>query len=321
MSDPVVKRLALLFDGVPHAHILSEIEEGDHLASGDSLEESEGEEKWSAIRAVATVKLGLILSADQAMLVQFQAPGPVLVVGGAGTGKSLVAIKRAEWLAKDEAAKVLLITPTADQQHELQSWANSICFADALRRIEVIRFDSWMNRLYKKLATSLIIVGPQDRQCKRAWRKAVSSHPEWPKAFLRQEYREVVLANGIENERDYLHTQRSGQGTPLTRRERRELWTVFHHYLGLLKEQGIRERERAFMDVCAHFPGDVVQDGYSAIVVDGGEELSPQAWQMIGYHVHPDSPNRLYIVADPRQRSLFRMSGLDRAGINLSGGV
>ena len=79
--------------------------------------------------------------------------GSVRVLGGAGTGKTVVAIHRSRWLARNNldsrdmfasGRKVLLLTYNRNLAFELERYLGSVCTREELREIEVKNIDRWV---------------------------------------------------------------------------------------------------------------------------------------------------------------------------------
>src|SRR5690554_1759731 len=95
----------------------------------------------------------VFLHPAQRRLAEGNKNGPVRVLGGAGTGKTVVAMHRAKWLAKHLApndGKILFTTFTKNLASDIQQNLNKICSQDELARIEVQNLDAWVMNFLKK---------------------------------------------------------------------------------------------------------------------------------------------------------------------------
>ena len=82
------------------------------------------------------------LHPSQRKIVEMNAKGPVRVLGGAGTGKTVVAIHRAKWLAErvcEKNEKVLFTTFTTNLAADIESNLKKICSHETLQKIEVCK--------------------------------------------------------------------------------------------------------------------------------------------------------------------------------------
>ena len=79
--------------------------------------------------------------------------GPVRVLGGAGTGKTVVAIHRAKWLAQQNLhsdKRILFTTFTRNLAIDIQENLKSICSEEELSKIEVVNLDRWVQSFLRK---------------------------------------------------------------------------------------------------------------------------------------------------------------------------
>ena len=93
-------------------------------------------------------KWRVFLHPTQRKLVERDWSGPVRVLGGAGTGKTVVAMHRAKWLAQnrfnDSSDRILFTTFTKNLAVDIEANLRSICSPEQMRRIQVMNFDAWV---------------------------------------------------------------------------------------------------------------------------------------------------------------------------------
>ena len=94
----------------------------------------------------------VFLHPKQRKLVTMWASGPVRVLGGAGTGKTVVAMHRAKYLAEQvftgKEDRVLVTTFTKNLATDIFENLRKICAAEAMARIEVVNLDAWGIQLH-----------------------------------------------------------------------------------------------------------------------------------------------------------------------------
>ena len=99
-------------------------------------------------------KWRVFLHPSQRSLVERDWNGPVRVLGGAGTGKTVVAIHRAKWLAEnaftDENDNILFTTFTRNLAADIKENLSKICPGKLMRRIEVVNLDRWVSGFLRK---------------------------------------------------------------------------------------------------------------------------------------------------------------------------
>ncbi|MYA90466.1 MAG: AAA family ATPase, partial [Synechococcus sp. SB0663_bin_10] len=96
----------------------------------------------------------VFLHPSQRRLVERDWNGSVRVLGGAGTGKTVVAMHRARWLAARLIAdrkpgRVLFTTFTRNLATDIRSNLTKICSSEELQRIEVVNLDRWVMNFLK----------------------------------------------------------------------------------------------------------------------------------------------------------------------------
>lgn len=99
------------------------------------------ERELSEILNAPMEKWRVFLHPAQRKLVQGVKNGPVRVLGGAGTGKTVVAMHRANWLASNVASpvrKVLFTTFTKNLATDIKRNLESICSPDSMARKSVV---------------------------------------------------------------------------------------------------------------------------------------------------------------------------------------
>ena len=98
----------------------------------------------------------IFLHPSQNRLVNRHWNGPVRVLGGAGTGKTVTAIHRAVWLVRNSLKpisneKILFTTFTSNLALDIEHNLGKICSQDELQRIEVKHIDRWIPVSYTHL--------------------------------------------------------------------------------------------------------------------------------------------------------------------------
>ena len=94
-------------------------------------------------------KWRVFLHPSQRKIVEKVYSGPARVLGGAGTGKTVVAMHRAKWLSSQMKGKerILFTTFTANLAADIKNSLRKICSLDEQRRIDVINLDAWVSQL------------------------------------------------------------------------------------------------------------------------------------------------------------------------------
>ena len=263
--------------------------------------------------------------------------GPALVRGGAGTGKTVVAMHRAKHLA-DEIEKnpsragqrVLLTTFTTSLAHDIEANLRTLCptHLDARPpRIEVINLDRWVSQFLKRksFAREVAFFGEALERLDQVWREIFDDH-ELPgglsEAFVQAEWAQIVQAKGITDQKGYLKASRAGRGTPLDRRKRAALWDIFADYRARLISERLAEPDDAYREATEILSVEAPNLPYVAVIVDEAQDMGEQAFRLIRAIV-PESlsgdKNALFIVGDAHQRIYGRRASMSACGINVRG--
>ncbi|MEG4009643.1 AAA family ATPase [Microcoleus sp. Pol11C1] len=270
-------------------------------------------------------KWRVFLHPTQRKLVERNWNGAVRVLGGAGTGKTVVAMHRARWLVQNRFTeltdRILFTTFTRNLAVDIEANLKSICSPELMRRIRVVNLDSWVTEFLKQEGVETRIVYSDETE--EFWRQAYTIAPVelgFPVSFYQEEWQTVVLNQGCQILRDYLVARRHGRGTRLNRQQRQAIWPVFEEYRNLLREKGLREPDDAMRDVAQIIATKgAAALPYKAVIVDEAQDLSEAAFTLLRAITGQPKPNDLFIVGDPHQRIYGKVVTLSRCGIDIRG--
>jgi superfamily I DNA/RNA helicase len=142
--------------------------------------------------------------------------------------------------------------------------------------------------------------------------------PSWPEEIYRKEWAQVVRAQDITNRDDYLRASRHGQGFPLTRPQRAEVWQVMEAFRGALVRSQTTEWDELPNLARRRIETERPALPYRAIVVDETQDLSMAQLKLLRAMV-PPGPNDLFLVGDAHQRIYGRPVVLSHCGIDVRG--
>jgi len=271
-------------------------------------------------------KWRIFLHPSQRQLVEKDWKGPVRVLGGAGTGKSVVAMHRAAYLAEkvfnEPGGRILFTTFTRNLAADTQANLARLCSAEAMSRIEVVHLDKWVAGLLQTAGYRYEIkYWGRDSVLTKLWETAcaLGTKGQFADSFFRDEWELVVQAQGCESWEDYKRASRSGRGVRMSRAQRRDVWPVFEEYRHQLERRGLREPEDALRDATALLEQGKVHVSIRSIVVDEAQDMSTHAFALLRAVISPEQPNDLFIVGDGHQRIYRKKVVLSRAGVNIRG--
>lgn len=265
----------------------------------------------------------VFLHPKQRRLVSMRANGPVRVLGGAGTGKTVVAMHRARFLAEEvfnkKEDRILFTTFTRNLATDIQDNLRKLCSVDGISRIDVVNLDAWVANFLRGQGYRHQVVFDEDEN--DAWTIALNQAPSdlgLNPNFYRSEWEQVVQAQNITESEQYLRASRIGRGTKLSRDAKKRIWPVFQEYRAQLNEQGKKE----YIDLLRDARGLIQSKGialpYRAVIVDEAQDMSAEAFRLIRA-IAPESTNDLFIVGDAHQRIYRHRVSLGQCGINIKG--
>jgi len=233
--------------------------------------------------------------------------GPVRVLGGAGTGKTVVAMHRAKWLAEqilsDQNKKILFTTYTKNLAADIEHNLKNICSEEVMRKIEVINLDTWVKRFLDKQGYRIQFAF-NEKQKNSLWKQALMlkpNEPNLPDSFYREEWEKVIQPQSVSNLTEYFRARRIGRGVRLDRAMRKAIWPVLENYRLSLDDAGLKETEDAYREAIILIKSKRICLPYYSVIVDEAQDFGMNAFKLIR-HMVPEHSNDLFIVGDPHQR-------------------
>lgn len=287
---------------------------------------AENEEALQAVLNQSLEKWRVFLHPAQRRLAEGKKNGSVRVLGGAGTGKTVVAMHRAKWLAKNvarpEDGAVLFTTFTRNLAADIQQNLNKICSQKELSHIEVMNLDAWIVSFLKKQGYDygLLMDAKEER---RLWEEAYSEKPassDLGLSFFQEEWVRVIQPYSVSSVDEYKKASRTGRGTRLNRQQRVNIWPVFERYRHLLASNHLKETDDVYRDARKLLENKPeLRPNLCSVVVDEAQDMGSQAFMLIRALV-PPGPNDLFIVGDGHQRIYGKNKVvLGQCGIDIRG--
>jgi hypothetical protein len=285
------------------------------------------DEAMIAIMNAPLAQWRVFLHPTQHQLASVDRSGPVRVLGGAGTGKTVVAMHRAKWLAEQrtpDGKKVLFTTFTRNLASDIEQNLSTLCGADTMGKLEVKNLDAWVHGFMRsrRLEHRIVYNRKQDAAL-QAWQAAMAVRDtklDLPDDFYELELEQVILAQGITTLEQYRVARRTGRAGILSRAKRDVVWPVFEEYRGQLSSRKLKEVDDAYREISGLLQAEQnPQLDYSAIVIDETQDFGPQALRLLRAMV-PAGPNDLFFVGDGHQRIYSRnRAAMSKCGIDIRG--
>ncbi len=249
--------------------------------------------------------------------------GPAKITGGAGTGKTIVAMHRAKWLAKNvythPSDRILFTTFTSNLAEDISVSLKKICTPETFSKIEVKNLDKWISEFLSRSNTpERLIYGDE---VKGIWENAINQNQNTlnlPTAFYMDEYEKVILASGITSFEEYRSANRQGRGIPLNRSQKVEVWNIVEAYLAQCNRDKLIDGSRAAI-LAKSLLNDCHEGLYKAVIVDEAQDFGAPSFKLLRALAGAEHENDLFIVGDAHQRIYGKKVILKDCGINVTG--
>ncbi|MGH8145565.1 MAG: UvrD-helicase domain-containing protein [Rhodanobacteraceae bacterium] len=331
--------LSFLADGIPLDEVMDEYALPDGPAAVDTsdvpaaLQRAHSQRRFHVVEDDQELQQMLeapleqwrvFLHPTQRRLVERDWSGPVRVLGGAGTGKTVVAMHRARWLVRNRLKpdeRLLFTTFTRNLAMDIEANLRSLCSAQEMKQVTVVNIDAWVKGFLAREGQPARIVYPGQDALDKCWDRAMQvadGSLGLSDEFIREEWQQVVLPQRILDRAAYFAAGRKGRGTPLTRKQRALLWPVFEEARFQLHQAGLLTSEDAMYLAMDLLNSGEAKQQFRTAVVDEAQDLGPEALRLIRALV-PEDTNDLLIVGDGHQRIYARTTSLGSCGINIRG--
>jgi superfamily I DNA/RNA helicase len=199
-------------------------------------------------------KWTVFLHPEQRQWVERDYAGPARVSGSAGTGKTIVALHRAAFLARTHAdARVLLTTFSDALASALHTKLRRLLDHEPrlAERIDVHSLNTIGLRLYKAhIGPAAIASREMVREVLKEAARAVANH-KFGQHFLLTEWEQVVDAWQLSTWEDYRDVARLGRKTRLPEAQRALLWSIFERVRSALHERRLVTHAELFTALAA----------------------------------------------------------------------
>lgn len=255
----------------------------------------------------------LRLDEDQLKLTQWALKGPTMVRGGAGTGKSTVALYRVKALLERPGStgseRVLFTTYTRSLLTVTQQLLEQLLSPEQMKRVEVSTCDqlAWrvvgktrkvgqfesgdeaLKRLAKLRATH--VPGGSAFEAKLRARALERLTDAW----LLEEFEWIIEGRGLTSLAEYQAAARPGRGLALNERARAAVWELYEAF-----SKGTGERYSALRcEALRSLSEDAGAARYDYVVVDEAQDLSPVSLALMAEICK--AAEGLFLAADNKQ--------------------
>ena len=269
----------------------------------------------------------LFLHPDQRRLVDRSFGGPARLRGISGSGKTVVALHRARRLAvaaHRTGKRILFTTFDKGLTAAASALLDGLCGPER-DAIEVTHLHRWCLDYISFRGMPRPRYSPNDsRELKGQVLAALPTQAQialdgLPRDYLWQEIEFLMGRFLHERVEDYLNTDRTGRGRPLTVEQRDavlNLYKVFHK--GLIARGYVEPAEFVRIAYRLRLDGQFSQHEYAAVIVDEMQDLSEIGLRVL-HSLVGSRPDGLLLVGDTTQRIFTRGYSLKGLGIDIAG--
>jgi mRNA-degrading endonuclease RelE of RelBE toxin-antitoxin system len=267
----------------------------------------------------------VFLHPDQRAIVRAQHDGPALVSGGAGTGKTVVGLHRARYLAAEvftqPTDRILFTTFTHNLALNLGGLMDKLCGTDQAtrQRIEIVNVHSLAASLLRRVGESFTLL--DEPTSHRLMSAAVRSHDTLglSPAFYLAEWTEVVQEREALTEAAYVEVDRAGRGKALSRRQRAAIWPVLAAYGQSVTDSKQEEWPSLFRRLRQMLASGQLRlpCHYRAVIVDEAQDMGTPEMRLLLALVG-QGPNSVLLLGDTRQQIYARGSFVSLMGLPIS---
>jgi mRNA-degrading endonuclease RelE of RelBE toxin-antitoxin system len=265
-------------------------------------------------------KWAVFLHPEQRQWVERDFNGPARISGSAGTGKTIVALHRAVFLAKkNPESRVLLTTFSPTLANALRNKLKVLISHEPklAERLEVHALDKIAERLFAANLGKCQIVSAdaiKDIIIKAA--KQVEDH-KFSLSFLCTEWEQVVDAWQLDSWEAYRDVKRLGRKTRLPDIQRQQLWSILSYVQSILKSDSLITLAGLFRQLADYFAHQNHRP-FDFIVVDEAQDVSVAQLKFLS-SLAGERPNALFFTGDLGQRIFQSAFSWKSLGIDIRG--
>ncbi len=265
-------------------------------------------------------KWTVFLHPAQRQLVERDYKGPARVSGSAGTGKTVVALHRAVFLARSKPdARVLLLTFSETLAKALGVKLRQLISNEPRlgERLEVHAMHAIGQRLYRlhfgrpQIATQTVIRQLLEEASREVEEHKFSSH------FLITEWEQVVDAWQLETWEAYRDVRRLGRKTRLPESQRAVLWSIFERLRSKLRDRELVTDAGVFNRLASEFAHGK-HPPFECTVMDEAQDIGVAQLRFLAA-LGADRPNSLFFAGDLGQRIFQQPFSWKAVGVDIRG--
>jgi len=265
-------------------------------------------------------KWTVFLHQAQGQWVERNYSGPARVSGSAGTGKTIVALHRAVYLARThEDARVLLTTFSESLANMLRTKLRRLIGNQPRlgERLEVHSMDAIGARLYEANIEKPRVASAEDVRAALEQASGAAGEHRFNQRFLQTEWEQVVDAWQLTTWEEYRDVLRLGRRTRLPESHRRALWAIFEQVRTNLRERNLVTPSQLFHRLSERLATHE-HPPFEYIVVDEAQDITVSQLRFLAA-LGAERPNALFFAGDLGQRIFQQPFSWKALGVDIRG--
>ncbi|MBB2924444.1 nuclease-related domain-containing DEAD/DEAH box helicase [Cellulomonas cellasea] len=258
----------------------------------------------------------------QAKTVRRSFNGPSRIRGAAGTGKTVVGLHRAAYLARTRPGRVLVTTYVRTLPSVLRGLLERMA-PDVAGQVDFLGVHQFARIVLDERGTRL---RTDTRAVTAAWTSAWARHGtgtaldtgQRGRDYWYDEIQHVIKGRGITRFEQYADLPRSGRRHKAGPVQRRAVWDLLEAYQAELASRGVHDFADQILLAEKALAADALAGRYSAVVVDEAQDLSCAMIRML-HRLVGDTPDGLTLIGDGQQTLYPGGFSLGEAGISVTG--
>lgn len=261
------------------------------------------------------------LHPDQARLVRRTLAGPARVRGAAGTGKTVVGLHRAAWLAQNKPGRILVTGFVKTLPAVLDSLYQRMA-PETVGQVDFMGLHAIAMRMGLRGERVDIPVDGGRLEFERAWSYVAVNGPLARSTLDREYWREeidwVIKGRGLTDFDSYAELRRVGRRYRISPEQRVAVWELYLAYQRCLAAKGQLDFNDVLIRAEAAARRGRPGSRYASVIVDEVQDLTCVGLRFL-YALVGDAPDGLLLVGDGQQAIYPGGYTLAEVGIDVRG--
>jgi hypothetical protein len=260
---------------------------------------------------------------EQMRLVRRSFSGPMRIRGAAGTGKTVVGLHRAAYLAAAHPGARMLFTSFVRTLPAVLRNLYTRLAPDSVDRIEFVGLHRWASDHLRDRGVRVRLDSDRSGAAFDAafkdWRgRARLVTPSTPYGYWRDEVDAVIKGRGLHRFEQYDALVRVGRKTRLTSDDRQLVWELYTAYDAKLRERGIHDFNDLIGMALRSVEDEPLVPAYGAVIADEVQDLNMLGARLV-MALAGDGADGLTLIGDGQQAVYPGGYTLSEAGIAVTG--